>query len=116
LIEDSDVYNPADWTTFRKTFGLDAYKDGSLTTVHPGKVCAVSDLALIILAALEGSFDQAGMSPHFINERSRRGSFRCCRITGICWVGAILNRGFQSSSHGALPKYSSMTCFRRESL
>lgn len=39
VIEDSDVYNPADWTTFRKTFRLDAYKGASLTTVHPGRSC-----------------------------------------------------------------------------
>ncbi len=36
LIEDSDVYKPRDWKTFRKTFGLDAYGGGSFTTVHPG--------------------------------------------------------------------------------
>jgi subtilase family serine protease len=40
LIEDSDVYNPADWNTFRNTLGLDAYKGASLTTVHPGRGCA----------------------------------------------------------------------------
>ncbi|MFZ0761005.1 MAG: S53 family peptidase [Candidatus Sulfotelmatobacter sp.] len=36
LIEDSDVYNPNDWTTFRKTFGLNVYRGASFTTVHPG--------------------------------------------------------------------------------
>jgi subtilase family serine protease len=36
LIEDSDVYEPNDWQTFRQTFGLNAYKRGSFTTVHPG--------------------------------------------------------------------------------
>jgi subtilase family serine protease len=36
LIEDSDVYTPNDWQTFRQTFGLNAYPGGSLTTVHPG--------------------------------------------------------------------------------
>jgi subtilase family serine protease len=36
LIEDSDVYNPEDWNTFRKNFGLNAYPGGSFTTVHPG--------------------------------------------------------------------------------
>jgi subtilase family serine protease len=40
LIQDSDIYNPDDWNTFRKTFGLDAYKGASLTTVHPGSGCA----------------------------------------------------------------------------
>ncbi|MGA2593986.1 MAG: protease pro-enzyme activation domain-containing protein [Bryobacteraceae bacterium] len=36
LIEDTDLYSPNDWTTFRATFGLDVYKGGSLATVHPG--------------------------------------------------------------------------------
>jgi len=36
LIEDSDVYSASDWTTFRETFGLNAYKGASLVTLHPG--------------------------------------------------------------------------------
>lgn len=36
VIEDSDVYNPSDWQTFRETFGLNAYPGGSFTTGHPG--------------------------------------------------------------------------------
>jgi subtilase family serine protease len=36
VVEDSDMYSSADWTTFRKTFGLStAYPNGTLTTVHP---------------------------------------------------------------------------------
>ncbi|MGH6877030.1 MAG: S53 family peptidase [Rhizomicrobium sp.] len=35
VIEDTDVYNPADWTTFRSTFGLSGYMSGSFTQVHP---------------------------------------------------------------------------------
>ena len=36
VVEDSDLYSTADWTTFRTTFGLTAsYPAGSLTTVHP---------------------------------------------------------------------------------
>jgi subtilase family serine protease len=34
LIEDSNAYNTADWTTFESTFGLTSY-GGTLTTVHP---------------------------------------------------------------------------------
>ena len=34
VVEDSDMYSTADWTTFRKTFGLSGYS-GTLTTVHP---------------------------------------------------------------------------------
>jgi subtilase family serine protease len=32
VVEDTDLYSSADWTTFRNTFGLSG---GSLTTVHP---------------------------------------------------------------------------------
>jgi subtilase family serine protease len=36
VIEDTDLYNDSDWSTFRTTFGLAKYTSGSLTTVHPG--------------------------------------------------------------------------------
>jgi subtilase family serine protease len=35
LIEDTNVYNTKNWTTFRKTFGLSGYTSGKLTQVHP---------------------------------------------------------------------------------
>ena len=35
LIEDSDVYSTADWTTFRSVFGLSSYTGGSFTQIHP---------------------------------------------------------------------------------
>jgi subtilase family serine protease len=36
VIEDSDLYDTADWSTFRTTFGLAQYTSGTLTMVHPG--------------------------------------------------------------------------------
>ncbi len=36
LIEDTDLYNDNDYYTFRKTFGLNAYKDSTFSVVHPG--------------------------------------------------------------------------------
>ena len=36
LIGDRDLDDPSEWTTFRETFGLDAYTGGSLVTLHPG--------------------------------------------------------------------------------
>jgi subtilase family serine protease len=36
LIEDSDLYSNQDYFTFRKTFGLDRYKDSKFSVVHPG--------------------------------------------------------------------------------
>ncbi len=35
VIEDTDVYSTADWSTFRSTFGLSGYSSGSFTQVHP---------------------------------------------------------------------------------
>ncbi|HLJ47501.1 MAG TPA: S53 family peptidase [Bryobacteraceae bacterium] len=35
VVEDTNLYSDADWSTFRTTFGLDQYSSGSLTTVHP---------------------------------------------------------------------------------
>ena len=35
VIEDTNVYSTADWTTFRSTFGLSSYTGGSFTQVHP---------------------------------------------------------------------------------
>jgi len=35
VLEDSDLYNTADWTTFRRVFGLTSYTSGSLETINP---------------------------------------------------------------------------------
>jgi hypothetical protein len=35
VVEDTDVYSTADWTTFRSVFGLSSYTGGSFTQVHP---------------------------------------------------------------------------------
>ncbi len=70
--------------------------------------------ALIIFAAPEGSFAHDGTKPQRINDNSRTGSFGCWQMTGIGCVGAMLKRGFQSSSHGEVSKYSSINSFLRD--
>jgi subtilase family serine protease len=35
LIEDTDLFSAADWSTFRSTFGLSSYTSASLSSVHP---------------------------------------------------------------------------------
>jgi subtilase family serine protease len=35
LIEDSDVFSSADWSTFRSEFGLSGFTSGSFTQLHP---------------------------------------------------------------------------------
>jgi subtilase family serine protease len=39
VIEDTNVYSTADWTTFRSKFGLSTYTAGSFTQEHPGSNC-----------------------------------------------------------------------------
>jgi len=36
LLERTDLFSNADYTTFRKTFGLNAYKNSKFSVVHPG--------------------------------------------------------------------------------
>jgi subtilase family serine protease len=35
VLEDTNVYTTADWTTFRSTFGLSKYTSGTFTQLHP---------------------------------------------------------------------------------
>jgi subtilase family serine protease len=39
VIEDTNVYSTADWSTFRSKFGLSSYTGGSFTQEHPGSNC-----------------------------------------------------------------------------
>ena len=41
-MEDTDLYDTADWDTFRSVFGLNRYSAGSLTQVHPAGTLACS--------------------------------------------------------------------------
>ena len=45
VIEDTDLYSSADWTTFRGTFGLSSYSSGSLATVHPAPASGKTNCA-----------------------------------------------------------------------
>jgi hypothetical protein len=60
-------------------------------------------------------FDLTRLAPEVARAVMRIGSLGFCRTTGTGCVGAMLYRGFQSSSHGAVSKCSSSICFRRES-
>ena len=45
LIEDTDVFSPADWTTFRSTFGLSSYASGTFMTVNPAPLSGPNNCA-----------------------------------------------------------------------
>ena len=63
-------------------------------------MAAVSDLALIILAAPEASFDHEGSRPQRTSGNSRRGCVGFWQMTGTGWVAAMLSRGAHSSAPG----------------
>jgi len=43
VLEDSDLYNTADWYTFRKKLGLSTYTSGSLSTINPAPRSGISN-------------------------------------------------------------------------
>jgi subtilase family serine protease len=43
LIEDSNVFSSADWSTFRSEFGLSSFTSGSFTTLHPAPASGKSN-------------------------------------------------------------------------
>jgi len=43
VLEDSDLYATADWTTFRSVLGLSGYTSGSLITTHPAPPSGASN-------------------------------------------------------------------------
>jgi subtilase family serine protease len=43
VIEDTNVYSTADWTTFRKVFGLSKYTSGSFKQIHPAPKSGVNN-------------------------------------------------------------------------
>lgn len=43
VIENTNVYSPADWTTFRSAFGLSGYTSGSFAQVHPSPATGVNN-------------------------------------------------------------------------
>ena len=45
VIEDTNLFSSADWTTFRSTFGLSSHAHGSLVTVHPAPVSGRNNCA-----------------------------------------------------------------------
>jgi subtilase family serine protease len=47
VIEDTNIFKAADWTTFRKTFGLSSYTDGKLTQTHPSGSAACGNPGVI---------------------------------------------------------------------
>ena len=52
LIEDTDVFSSADWSTFRSTFGLSSYTGASFTSLHPASPSGSSNCGAPGIVAL----------------------------------------------------------------
>ena len=57
VIEDTNVYSTADWTTFRSVLGLSGYTAGSFTQVHPTGSSACSNPGTVAGAESEATLD-----------------------------------------------------------
>ncbi len=57
VIEDTDVYSTADWSTFRSSFGLSSYTGGSFIQVHPTGSSSCSDPGVVSGAESEAELD-----------------------------------------------------------
>jgi len=57
VIEDTNIYKAADWTTFRKVFGLSTYTSGKLTQTHPTGKAACANPGVTDYAEGEAELD-----------------------------------------------------------
>ncbi len=57
VIEDTDVFATADWTTFRAKFGLSSYTGGSFAQVHPTGAAACADPGVVAGNEIEAELD-----------------------------------------------------------
>jgi subtilase family serine protease len=57
VIEDTDVYSAADWTTFRSVLGLGGYTGGSFAQAHPAGSAACTDPGVVAGDEFEAELD-----------------------------------------------------------
>ncbi|MGA3211181.1 MAG: Ig-like domain repeat protein [Terriglobales bacterium] len=82
VIEDTNVYNTGDWTTFRNEFGLSGYTAGSFTQVHPGGCTDPGVTGAEIEAALDAQWSSAAAPNAHIELAS-------CADTGVTFGGLL---------------------------
>ncbi|MBV9572345.1 MAG: S8/S53 family peptidase [Alphaproteobacteria bacterium] len=116
VLEDSNVGNPDDWSTFRKAFGLSRFHKGSLALVHPqgAQACddpgingAESDATLnaqwasasapnaaIIVASCRDGVQFGGFlaMENLINGEDVPGVMSLSYSHGEAWIGEVGNR------------------------
>ncbi len=108
VIEDTDVYKAADWTTFRSTLGLSGYTAGSFTQVHPassGKAC--SDPGVVAGNESEATLDAEWASAAAPSAAIELAS---CKDTSTTFGGLIALQNLLNGSPPAIVSISYGEC------
>lgn len=97
VIEDTDVYKTADWTTFRSVLGLSGYTAGSFVQEHPTGSSACSDPGVVSGSESEAELDAEWASASAPSAAIKLAS---CSDTSTVFGGLI---ALQNLVNGAAP-------------
>ncbi len=97
VIEDTNVYSTADWTTFRSKLGLSSYTAGSFTQVHPTGSSSCSNPGTVAGAESEATLDAEWASA---GAPSAHIELASCSDTNVTFGGLI---ALQNLLNGSAP-------------
>ena len=95
VIEDTNVYSTANWTTFRKEFGLSGYTGGTFTQVHPSGPSACGNPGVVAGNEVEATLDAEWASAGAPNAAIELAS---CTDTSVTFGGLIALENLLSES------------------
>jgi subtilase family serine protease len=95
VIEDTDVYSTADWSTFRSTFGLSGYSGGSFTQVHPTGGTSCTDPGVV-----SGNESEAELDAEWASAAAPSAAIELasCKDTSTTFGGLIALQNLLSKS------------------
>jgi len=104
VIEDTNVYSTADWTTFRKTFGLSTYTAGSFVQVHPAPKTGANNCANPGVN-IDGDDIEAILDAEYASAAApaARIELAACDNTVTTWGGQIALQNLLNSATTASP-------------
>ncbi len=97
VIEDTNVYSTADWTTFRSVLGLSSYTAGSFTQVHPTGSSSCSNPGTVAGSESEATLDAEWASA---GAPSAHIELASCSDTNVTFGGLI---ALQNLLNGSSP-------------
>jgi subtilase family serine protease len=95
VIEDTDVYSTADWSTFRSAFGLSGYTGGSFTQVHPAGGTSCTDPGVV-----SGNESEAELDAEWASAAAPSAAIELasCKDTSTTFGGLIALQNLLSKS------------------